>query len=727
MVRDLSRADKTKEEAQGEMGGPRFCAKRVACRLVVGAVLIAAGVGAWSSIPGAGAASAPDFSLIAGGSTTTPTTGGTPALAIELNHPQDVATDANGNVVICDTSNDEIEVLAESTANPGYTIGSGARWTVGSVYVIAGNGTLSPVPVTTGSPGASTGLDAPQGVAVDRSGNVLIADTYNNEVEVLAVSATNPGYVLGTDALWIAGDLYVIAGIGRGTTSPVPTTSGAPATTDGFNLPAGVGVDGAGNVLIADTGHNLVEALAVGSSRPGYLAASSLSWTHGDLYVVAGGGGDQPSTNGTTGVLTTLDQPSGVVADGSGNVIISDKDDDEIEVLAGSATDPSYPLGDSADWTDRDLYVIAGGGSTTPSPLGSPADETALASPIGVVTDAVGNVVVADAADHEIEVLAVSSADPGYLLASGATWSPGDLYVVAGGGKETPSASGTDGLSTQLSQTDGVAVAPSGGVVVADSGDSEIDFLNRAPVPPVLVAAAPGDGSVALGWSAPATDGGSAVTGYDVLVFAGGSSTPQETLLVGAGTTSCVVEGLTDGVSYSFEVDAFTVIGTSQPSSALAATPEAGSGGSGSGGSGSGGSGSGGSGAGGSGSSSPQGAGSARPRIVLTKRIAPVKSGFATLSLRCNTQLCGGELQLTARRVVRLKSHGRTHKEVETVLVSSDHFSIRGGAVVSLPVPVTAHAIHEITAVRRYRVTVTATFVVTKGLKSTYKLRLVAA
>lgn len=64
---------------------------------------------------------------------------------------------------------------------------------------------------------------------------------------------------------------------------------------------------------------------------------------------------------------------------------------------------------------------------------------------------------------------------------------------------------------------------------------------------------------------------------------------------------------------------------------------------------------------------------------------------------------------------------------VESVLLSSDHFTVRGSAVASLPVPVTAHAIGEVTSVRNFRIAVTADFNVAKGAKSTHKVRLVAA
>ena len=112
---------------------------------------------------------------------------------------------------------------------------------------------------------------------------------------------------------------------------------------------------------------------------------------------------------------------------------------------------------------------------------------------------------------------------------------------------------------------------------------------------------------------------------------------------------------------------------------------------------------------------------------MLEKSSAKVRSGFAMLSVRCSARSCNGVVQLVARKTVRLKSHGTTRTVVETVLLSSDHFAVRGGVVVSLPVPVTTHAIGEVASVRDFRIAVTVSFNVAKGAKSTYKVRLVAA
>jgi predicted phage tail protein len=97
-----------------------------------------------------------------------------------------------------------------------------------------------------------------------------------------------------------------------------------------------------------------------------------------------------------------------------------------------------------------------------------------------------------------------------------------------------------------------------------------------APDAPTGLAAAAGDGSASLTWTAPASDGGSTITGYNVYIgtSAGGeSATPVNASPLPADATSIVVPGLTNGTQYFFVVKAINAIGESAASNEADATP----------------------------------------------------------------------------------------------------------------------------------------------------------
>ena len=83
------------------------------------------------------------------------------------------------------------------------------------------------------------------------------------------------------------------------------------------------------------------------------------------------------------------------------------------------------------------------------------------------------------------------------------------------------------------------------------------------PGPPQDLAATPGDGQVTLRWSAPASDGGSPITGYAYRYSADGGTTWAQDWPTQANvtTTSAVVDGLTNGTTYTFQVRAHNNVG----------------------------------------------------------------------------------------------------------------------------------------------------------------------
>jgi hypothetical protein len=86
----------------------------------------------------------------------------------------------------------------------------------------------------------------------------------------------------------------------------------------------------------------------------------------------------------------------------------------------------------------------------------------------------------------------------------------------------------------------------------------------------VGLAATPGDGSVKLTWTPPASNGGSAITGYFIRGYLNGANVSG----ANSGTlTFLLVSGLTNGSTYSFTVQAQNAYGAGPSSSAVSATP----------------------------------------------------------------------------------------------------------------------------------------------------------
>jgi len=91
------------------------------------------------------------------------------------------------------------------------------------------------------------------------------------------------------------------------------------------------------------------------------------------------------------------------------------------------------------------------------------------------------------------------------------------------------------------------------------------------PEAPSGLAATPGDGKVALSWTAPASDCGSQVTGYKVYVAT--SADFKGAGIYEVAGTALVLEGLANGTSYYFRVTAVDDVGESGPSNVANATP----------------------------------------------------------------------------------------------------------------------------------------------------------
>jgi Fibronectin type III domain len=100
-------------------------------------------------------------------------------------------------------------------------------------------------------------------------------------------------------------------------------------------------------------------------------------------------------------------------------------------------------------------------------------------------------------------------------------------------------------------------------------GGLDVQSLEFAPNPPILVAAASGDHSIGVTWKA-TSGAGSTIVGYTATALDG---TSAHDCSGGATATGCTIFALTNGSEYVVTVEANNAVGDSEPSNALAATP----------------------------------------------------------------------------------------------------------------------------------------------------------
>jgi hypothetical protein len=461
---------------------------------------------------------------------------GVPATSAELNLPSGVAVDGAGNLVIADTGNQRVRVVAASTATF-----YGQAMTAGDIYTVAGTGT----PGFSGDGGPATGADlsGPSAVTVDGSGNLVIADTQNQRVRVVAAStATFYGQAM------TAGDIYTVAGTG----TPGFSGDGAPATSAELSSPSGVAIDTPGNLVIADSGNNRIRVVAAQSGtfygRP---------MTAGDIYTVAGNGNMMFAGDNGRALNAELGDPGGVAVDAPGNLVIADSGNNRIRVVAAqSGTFYGRAM------TARDIYTVGGNGTEGFAGDGGLATSAELSGPGGVAVDGPGNLVIADTGNQRIRVVAGSTA-----TFYGQAMTVGHIYTVAGDGTQGFAGDGAPATGAELSGPAAVAVDGSGNLVIADAGNQRVrvvaatngTFYGQAMTAGDIYTVA-GDGTQGFaGDGAPATGAelnfpyGVAVDGAGNLVIADRGN--KRVRVVAASTATFYGQAMTAG-------DIYTVAGT---------------------------------------------------------------------------------------------------------------------------------------------------------------------
>jgi hypothetical protein len=360
-----------------------------------------------------------------------------PATQAWLFGPSDVTVDRAGNLIINDRDHLMIRVVAARTG-----AFYGKAMTAGDIYTVAGRGT--PEFSGDGGPAWHAGLAFPDGMIVDRAGNLVIADTGNERIRV---DAGSTGTFYGQ--AMTKGDIYTIAGNGTQGFSG----DGGPATSAELNAPGRPTLDAAGNLVFADTANQRIRVLA---QSTGTFYGQAM--TAGDIYTIAGSGTEGFSGDGGPAASAEFQNPIGVTVDSAGNLVIGDANNNRVRVVAGS-TGSFY----GRAMTKGDIYTIAGNGSLSFSGAGGPATSAEFGLPPGVAVDGAGNVLIADESNFRIRVVAASTG-----TFYGRAMTKGDNYVVAGDGTQGFSGDGGPATSAELDDPFQVTVDAAGNLVLSD-------------------------------------------------------------------------------------------------------------------------------------------------------------------------------------------------------------------------------------------------------------------
>jgi centrosomal CEP192-like protein/NHL repeat-containing protein len=395
------------------------------------------------------------------------------ATSAQLYYPLGVATTSGGTIYIGNNYNYVVD-----------------KFTVGGILnVAAGNHSPTMETLITGAPATGVVLNYPYALADDSSGNVYIADSHNFMVREDVKSTGLVNFFAGNGTYGYTGD-------------------GGTAATAEITYDYGVAKDSSGNVYIADSSNCLVREVNT---------AGNISTFAG--LVVSGSPRCGYSGDGGPAKSAEMNAPYAVAVDSKNNVYIADFNNDVIRKVSGGT-----------------ITTIAGiGGINGYSGDGGPATNALLYGPAALAVDPSGNVFIADYYNCRVrEVngatgIITTVAGNGYCnfqgdglaIDTGVAYPQGvavdandNLFIgddanrvrwvapngvittIAGNGASAYGGDGGPATAAQLYTPTGVALDPSGNILVSDYNNSRVRGITAFP------AVSTSTGSMAFGLTA---------------------------------------------------------------------------------------------------------------------------------------------------------------------------------------------------------------------------------
>lgn len=401
-------------------------------------------------------------------------------------------------------------------------IGAGPQAVIlpGNVTTVSGAaGTTSSTPLGDGGAAGTAALYGPEGLFVDDSSNIYIADTSHNRIRVIyaaggslacLIEVENPTLFglsagatscAGASSTPVAGNIYTIAGTGAAGYNQ----DGIVATSSEINAPGAVTVDAAGNVYIGDVANYRVRVIYGGGPQaacliemengssfglgasPTSCSGATSAPTVGYIYTIAGTGTNGYSGDGALAAAAKIGEPYGVALDSAGDLFLAvDSSTSSIGshirvVYQGGANAANLIRLENSSVTTPvvgDMYTIMGGSSSTASTGdGALASSGGMLFAYGLYVDLNGNIYFPDKTSGTTPTVAKMRVvyNSGSTLANliglennGVTATPGYVYSIAG---TSTVGSGPDGVlatASSLSGTYDAVVDPAGNVYLAE-------------------------------------------------------------------------------------------------------------------------------------------------------------------------------------------------------------------------------------------------------------------
>ncbi len=376
------------------------------------------------------------------------------ALEARLNMPVALALGTDGTIFIADAGNNRVRAVDPQ----------------GVIRTVAGGG------IGDGGDPRQAVLNLPYGVAVDAQGRLYIADTQHHRIRRMRLDEENPRIetIAGTGVSGFNGD-------------------DRPAVEAQLNFPRGLAVDAAGNLYVADMFNHRVRRITpegvittvAGSGRAGFSGDGDLATraelrfplaiavdAEGRLYI-ADAGNNRVRRVDLDGTITTiagtgkrgfegddgpaiaaaLDTPAALAFDKDGHLLIADMGNHRLRRV---------------DLSTGTIVTIAGKGTPGSGGDGGAAKDAELNTPGGLTVDGTGTIYIADSGNHRVRKIG----------------SDGNISAVTGTGTAGFGGDGTLASVATLNFPTGLAIAPDGHLVIADTFNHRVRKLRPQPQAP---------------------------------------------------------------------------------------------------------------------------------------------------------------------------------------------------------------------------------------------------